>query len=84
MSEQFEELPRDWVVWFNLPPRTLPPGQRPLTFRFIRPGCYVEVNTDGDPATGLRAAVYCLTADTREELQRLDEMLWPCHDRLSG
>jgi hypothetical protein len=84
LRERFEELPRDRIAWFNLPPRTLVPGQRAQTFRFIKPGWYVEVNTDGDPSTGLRPAVYCLTADTKEELQCLDEMLRPCRERPPG
>jgi hypothetical protein len=51
----------------------------PPTFRFSRPGAWVEVEPEGDPSHAPWPAVYSLWADTEEQLLGLYESLWPCH-----
>jgi hypothetical protein len=54
-------------------------GYEPRSFRFFRPGAWVEVYARGDPEAGTCPAAYTLWAETDERLPDLYQSLWPCH-----
>jgi hypothetical protein len=54
-------------------------GYEPRSFRFFRPGAWVEVYAQGDPEAGTCPAAYTLWADTDERLLDLYQTVWPCH-----